>query len=348
MTGPTVVRIAPGAGGGRRACGQCGTELAATLLSCPSCHALVHADQLKSLAAEAEAAEQAGNIPVALAKWREAMELLPPDSEQYATITARTSELARRVEPGKASASATPDTRHPLKRAWAGIVSAALIVLSKAKLLLLGLTKLGTLSSMLVFFGLYWGLWGWRFALGFVICIYIHEMGHVAALTRYGISAGAPMFIPGLGALVRLKQYPTDARQDARVGLAGPIWGLGAGLAAYGVFLATHAPIWAAIARTAGYLNLFNLLPVWQLDGNRGFRSLARVERWAVVATMVVAWGATSQGLLLLLAAAAVFRAFGKDAPAERDPATLATFAGLIAVLSWLSMVAVPGSVRTM
>src|SRR3989454_12639768 len=81
---------------------------------------------------------------------------------------------------------------------------------------------------MLLSAGVYWAAWGWKFALGVVLSIYVHEMGHVQALQRYGIKATAPMFIPGVGAVVRLKQYPASPREDARVGLAGPLGGLGA------------------------------------------------------------------------------------------------------------------------
>jgi Zn-dependent protease len=183
-------------------------------------------------------------------------------------------------------------------------------------------------------------------ALGFVVCIYIHEMGHVAQLARYGIAASPPMFIPGLGAFVRLKQSPADVRQDARVGLAGPIWGLAAALVAYAIGLAMGAAIWAAIARTAAFLNLFNLLPIWQLDGGRGFRSLARLDRWIAVAALLVAWALTSQGFLLLLAGGAVFRAVRKDAPADHDWPALATYIALIAVLAPLSMVPVVTAAR--
>src|SRR5437870_5020636 len=92
---------------------------------------------------------------------------------------------------------------------------------------------------MLLSAGLYWTIWGWKFAFGLVLSIYIHEMGHVQALQRYGIKATAPMFIPGFGAVIRLKQHPADAREDARVGLAGPLRGLRAALAAYAVYRAT-------------------------------------------------------------------------------------------------------------
>src|ERR1700675_697281 len=78
-----------------------------------------------------------------------------------------------------------------------------LLILTKGKLVLLGLTKLNTLLSMLVSIGFYWALYGWRFGLGFVLSIYVHEMGHVLALARYGIPASPPMFIPGFGAFVR-------------------------------------------------------------------------------------------------------------------------------------------------
>src|SRR5206468_274538 len=126
--------------------------------------------------------------------------------------------------------------------------------------LLLGLTKLKTLLSMFAFFGVYWSMYGWPLALGLVLSIYIHEMGHVAALRQLGIESSMPMFIPFVGAFVMLKQRVTDPSVDAKIGLAGPIWGLGAGVAAYLGFVITRAPIWAAIATLTGFINLFNLI----------------------------------------------------------------------------------------
>jgi hypothetical protein len=94
-------------------------------------------------------------------------------------------------------------------------------LLGKAKFLLLGMTKLPTLLSAVAAFGVYWTVWGWKFALGLVASMYVHDMGHVFALRRYGIRATAPMFVPGLGAFVCMEQYPKSQREDARVGLAG-------------------------------------------------------------------------------------------------------------------------------
>src|SRR6266700_3389851 len=340
------------AGRGRQplACPQCGTQIAPALLACPSCHRLVHSDALKRLAAEAERSAQAGDMSAALAAWRQARELLPPDATQHTAVSARILELSRALDSRPAA------TKHgsPWGKGAAGVgaVSALLakfkfvllFVLTKAKFLLLGLTKGGTFLSMLLSAGLYWTIWGWKFAFGLVLSIYIHEMGHVQALQRYGIKATAPMFIPGFGAVIRLKQYPADAREDARVGLAGPLWGLGAALAAYAVYRATGVGVWGAIAHMGALVNLFNLVPVWQLDGARGFRALTRPQRWIAVAVIAVLWSVTSAGLLVLLGLAAAATAAFSRAAEEPDHTALLQYAFLVAVLSLMTRIAVPAT----
>jgi Zn-dependent protease len=136
-----------------------------------------------------------------------------------------------------------------------------------------------------------------------------------------------------------MDQYPQSPREDARVGLAGPLWGLAAAVAAYGVHLLTAAPIWAAIARSAGWLNLFNLLPIWQLDGGRGFRALSTGQRWLVTAAMAGLWLATGEGLLALLALAGAFRAWADRGAAEPDATTFYEFLFLLATLSALCLI---------
>src|SRR5262245_36871480 len=95
-----------------------------------------------------------------------------------------------------------------------GILGILALILAKGKFLIMGLLKLPTLLSMLAFFGFYWNRHGWPFALGIVLSIYIHEMGHVAMLSRYGIKASAPFFIPFLGAFIRVQQHFPDRIQD--------------------------------------------------------------------------------------------------------------------------------------
>jgi Zn-dependent protease len=343
-------------------CPACGTELAAGLLSCPSCRRLVHGARLKALAADAAAAEAAGDVRGALEHWRAALDLLPAESTQHRRILATVSALSDRLDregPGRPAASPARRAAGPAKglgAAGAGLAGVALLLwklkfvlaflVTKGKLLLLGLTKSGTLLSMLLSFGVYWTAWGWPFALGLVLSIYVHEMGHVVALTRFGIKASAPMFLPGIGAVVRMHQYPATPREDARVGLAGPIWGLGAALAAWGLYGVFHAPVLAAIAQVGAWINLFNLLPVWQLDGGRGFRALARRERWFVAAALAAAWVLTEESLLVLLLIGAVVRAAGGKGPDRSDRRTLVEFLVLVAALSAMTLVPVPGVAR--
>jgi Zn-dependent protease len=306
---------------------------------------------LKRLAAEAEGATAAGDSVAAREAWRQALDLLPRGSRQATVVSEKIAQLSEQitVEP-----AAEAEAQKPSWAKKAGPLGAiglvlwklkfvVLAVLSKGKLLLLGLTKSTTLFTMLLSMGVYWTAWGWRFALGFVVSIYIHEMGHVAALQRYGIKATAPMFIPGFGAMVRLNQYPANPAEDARVGLAGPLWGLGAAAAAYGVFLATAIPFWAAIARTGALINLFNLIPVWQLDGSRGYSALSAGQRFVLTAGLAAAWFATGETLLILIGGVAAVRAFGGKGAAVPDHGALAQFLFLVAALAALAVVPVPG-----
>jgi Zn-dependent protease len=319
-------------------CPSCGTELAPGLLACPACHALVHADRLRELARWAEAAAAEGEPSVAMARWNEALELLPAGSRQREIIVAKVKELERLP----AARAARPKEGSWLKRSWGALVAFLALVLTKGKLLLAGLLKAPTLFSLLGSLGIYWGIWGWRFALGLVVTTYIHEMGHVAKLSRYGIKASAPMFVPGLGAFVLLKQHLPSEGQDARVGLAGPVWGLAAGVTCYLIGQWTGSAGWLAIARFTGFLNLFNLIPFWQLDGGRAFRALARSQRWWAVAVIAASWYFRQEGLLILLGIVAGFQALAKDPPAEPDNGVLAWYSGLIVALAWLTSIPVP------
>ena len=159
------------------------------------------------------------------------------------------------------------------------------------------------------------------------------------------MKASAPMFVPGLGALVMLRQHPASAREDARIGLAGPVWGLAAAAVAWGVSLAMGWPSWAAVAKVGAWLNLFNLVPVWQLDGSRGFRALSRWQRWVVAGAMGGMYFATGDRLLALLGIVAAGRVLveKEGVSEEGDRGAFYTFVLLVIVLSLVSQIAVPG-----
>ena len=322
----------PAAAAAASICGGCGSAVAATLLACPGCHRLVHAATLKELAAQAAAAAASGDVQAALAHWRSSLALLPPGSRQSAQVAGKITELAQQADTAVVA-------EVPRSGAWKWLAALGPIglllwkfkfivvaILSKGKLLLLGLTKMSTLASMFATVGVYWAMWGLWFAVGLVVSIYVHEMGHVHALRRYGIPASAPMFIPGVGAFVRLKQAPVSHREDARIGMAGPVWGLGAAIAAALVGLSGGGPMWLAIAHTGAWINMFNLMPIWQLDGGRAFASLTRSHRWLAAAALAAAWGLTLDGLVLLVLLVAVWRAWAADPEVESDRGALALF----------------------
>lgn len=307
------------------------------MLACPACHALVYGSQLKELSAAAETAEREQRSSDALHQWQQALALLPEGSRQHTVVNERVSALLR----ADAAAESTPRSPSSQQRGlWATIAVALTFVLTKGKLLLLGLTKASTVFSMLASVGVYWAAFGLWFAVGLIGSIYVHEMGHVAALRRYGIPATAPMFIPGLGAFIRVKQMPASLAEQARVGLGGPLWGLFAAVAAAGAYVVTGQGIWAAIAHTGAWLNVFNLVPIWQLDGSRGFVALSRSQRWVLVATTALLLYATGERILWLVLLVAAGRTFMEQPAAESDHGALALFVFVLAALAAVSAVA--------
>ncbi len=164
-----------------------------------------------------------------------------------------------------------------VKRLFALLVAVGLL-LSKFKFLLFALLKIkfvGTALTALLSIGAYALIFPVWFAVGFVLLIWVHEMGHVLQLKREGIPASAPMFIPFVGAVVAMKQMPKNALVEARVGLAGPVLGTMGALGALGLYAWTQAPLLLALAYVGFFLNLINLIPVLPLDGGRAMGALS-------------------------------------------------------------------------
>jgi Zn-dependent protease len=164
------------------------------------------------------------------------------------------------------------------KRRIVPIGAAILAFLAKIKTVLLLLPKLKLLTAagtMLVSIVAYTTIWGFPFALGFVLLLLVHELGHVIALRREGIKASLPMFIPFLGAVISAKSLGDNALAEARVGLAGPVLGSLGSAVCLLVWHATGHDFWRALAFTGFFLNLFNLLPVVPLDGGRAMAAMA-------------------------------------------------------------------------
>ena len=145
------------------------------------------------------------------------------------------------------------------------MISALLLLLKGAKFGKVALTAGTMLLSVVV----YSFIFGWAYAVGFVLLILLHEMGHYIAARRRGLDVGAPTFIPFVGAWIQLKQMPHDAETEAYVGIAGPIAGTIASMACYFAARQTGSGLLLALAYAGCMINLFNLIPVSPLDGGR-------------------------------------------------------------------------------
>jgi Zn-dependent protease len=145
--------------------------------------------------------------------------------------------------------------------------------MGKLLFLLLSGAKLGKLlttgGSMLLSIGVYALMYGWRYAVGIVGLLFVHEMGHFIAARQRNLPVGWPTFIPFMGAWIEMKQMPHDAETEAYVGLGGPLLGTLGALAVY-FFARNEGSTWLlALAYTGFFLNLFNLIPLSPLDGGR-------------------------------------------------------------------------------
>jgi Zn-dependent protease len=151
------------------------------------------------------------------------------------------------------------------------------VFLAKFKFILFAIFKFKVVTtslSMVVSIGAYSLLWGWKFALGFVALLFVHEAGHALEAKRQGLPVSAPVFIPFLGAAILLKENPQNAWREAQIALAGPIVGSLGAAAVWWYGEATDNDLLIAVAFTGFFLNLFNLLPIVPLDGGRAVAAL--------------------------------------------------------------------------
>jgi Zn-dependent protease len=126
-----------------------------------------------------------------------------------------------------------------------------------------------TCGTMLLSIVVYSWVYGWRYAVGFVALILVHELGHYVAARQRGLNVGAPTFIPFVGAWIALKELPHDVETEAYIGFAGPLAGTLASIACYYFARNSDSNLLLAVAYSGCMINLFNLIPVSPLDGGR-------------------------------------------------------------------------------
>ena len=213
-------------------------------------------------------------------------------------------EPEREYEPIQPGSGRSGSWRERAKALGAPLLGLLVLLVTKGKTILLLLPKLKiftTSASMLVSIAAYALIWGWSFAIGFVLLLLVHELGHVVQLRREGVEASAPLFIPFLGAMIAAKSLGNDAAAEARVGLAGPIVGSLASLVPLAIWQATGEEFWQALAYVGFFINLLNLIPMLPLDGGRAMAALSPWVWWLGYAGMVALTFAFPNPILILI-----------------------------------------------
>jgi Zn-dependent protease len=286
---------------------------------------------VEQLAMRARQLAAIGQLQAAREHWAAALRLLSPESPQAQAVR-------REIE--KIDARLSPKPRVDWKKRL-GPFGVLIALLAKYKTLaLVLLTKGKFLVSILLFLGVYWGLYGWWFAVGLTGSVLLHEMGHYLMVRRYGFAVQLPMFIPGFGAYVKWNAPSVDPGVRAQISLAGPLFGLLSGLIAYGIFLSTGHAVWLALAHFAGWLNLLNLLPVFIFDGASAMFALGMQGRLAVLLVSLVLFFTLNEYVFLFIAIATAYRIYKRDFPAEPKQGIAYYFIGLIVgngFLSWFA-----------
>jgi Zn-dependent protease len=194
--------------------------------------------------------------------------------------------LRRRVGGALAAAAA-------LVAKFFAAIKSVLLLLPKLKLLTTAGTALVSVAAYSLWFG-------WTFAVGFVLLLFVHEMGHVIQLRREGIRASAPMFIPFLGAAIVSRSLGDNALAEARVGLAGPILGTLGAAACLTVGEAGGSDFFRALAYIGFFINLINLIPVVPFDGGRAMAAMAPWMWFVGLGALVAMLLATGNPFLLV------------------------------------------------
>src|ERR1700760_4864885 len=160
-------------------CPSCSHWLPDGTLVCPDCRTIIYGQYLGQLAFQAQQFEQQQKWVEARERWQTALSWLPGDTQQAASISQHMAQIDARLK-------AAEDQKSKWTRRLGPFAPVALFLI-KAKSYLFLIFKLKFLVSFLAFFGVYWLLFGWRFALGFTLCILIHEMGHYISVRRRGL-----------------------------------------------------------------------------------------------------------------------------------------------------------------
>lgn len=123
------------------------------------------------------------------------------------------------------------------------------------------------------------------FLLALFACVVLHEFGHILMARRFGVRTPDVILLP-IGGVARLERIPDEPRQEFLIAIAGPSVTFVIAAVLFVVALLTHLPLTLEDPVAAHqpfvlrlmamnvYLLLFNLLPVFPMDGGRVLRAV--------------------------------------------------------------------------
>lgn len=134
---------------------------------------------------------------------------------------------------------------------------------------------LRTLMSLAVFIAVYyWIFRSWFAVASLVTVIVIHEAGHFIAMKFFGYRSVNMTFVPFVGAYVSGQAINLSRKNKLIVLLAGPVPGIVIGCTLFLLYMHNNNQLFFQLAMPFLLLNLFNLLPVFPLDGGQFLQAL--------------------------------------------------------------------------
>src|SRR3989338_7383302 len=118
-------------------------------------------------------------------------------------------------------------------------------------------------------------VWSWEFAVLLIGALMLHEYGHIWAMKRCGVPTSGIYLIPFIGGAAIASDKMPSRNADVFMSLMGPVFGFALALATMLVYVWTGWTVLAAATVWMGILNLFNLVPVYPLDGGRVLKCIA-------------------------------------------------------------------------
>lgn len=228
------------------------------------------------------------------------------------------------------------------RRGRLSAIAAAIVVglakLKTALLFALHLPFLGAGLSLLLSTFVYGLSFGWAFGIGFAVLLLVHELGHYVAIRAYGMSAGLPIFIPFMGAAIFLRERPQSPKQEYVIAAAGPFLGTLASGAAAALGLLLRAPLYMSLAYFGFFLQAFNLIPVWPLDGGRMVSAIDRRIWWLGIPVLLLMTITAHSPIALVIAALLLWQFFAARHKGAAPDLPIPPAARLLFGTGWLGL----------